>query len=235
MALPLLNTAPKYELTIPSTKEKIRVRPFLVKEQKVLMIAYESQDKRQIIQAILDTVAACAEGVEPSKLTTFDIDYLFTQIRAKSVGEKVDLKINCSECGTGNDIQVVLDEIKIEQGVDSEVIQITDEISVRLKYPSYGDFLKNSKFFESETQSEVIMELMLACIHSIMTEEENILAKDEPREELVKFVDSMTAEQFEKVSTFVQNMPVLNHTVKYDCVSCGENNERVLQGIDDFF
>lgn len=235
MALPLLNSAPKYELTIPSTQNKVRFRPFLVKEQKVLMLAYESQDKRQIIQAILDTIKACVDDVDAKNLTTFDIDYLFTQIRAKSVGEKVELQIPCSECSTPNDVQVNLEDIVIENDGKEQIVQLTDDISVKLKHPSYADFLRNQKFFEIESASGMIMEIMLASIDSIMTEEENIQVKDESREELEAFVDSMTGDQFEKISQFVQNMPVLKHTVNFNCISCGHGNERTLQGIDDFF
>ena len=236
MALPSLNAAPKYELTVPSTKKKIRFRPFLVKEQKILLLAYESQDKKQIIQAIIDTVKSCTDDeINVYDLTTFDVDYIFTQIRAKSVGEKVDLQIACSSCEQANDVQVNLEDIQIECDKESEVIKLTDQVSVKVKYPDYDRFINHSNIFDAQSASEMVMEIIIASIDSIMTEEENIPAVNESKEELVNFVESMNSEQFEKINQFVENMPVMKHEVNFKCISCGEDNTRVLQGIDDFF
>jgi len=236
MALPLLNAAPKYELIVPSTGKKLRYRPFLVKEQKILLLAYESQDKKQIVNAILDTVTACTSGdIDVLDLTTFDVDYIFTQIRSKSVGEKVDLQIACSSCEHLNDVQVNLEDIEIEVEKDSEIIKLNDEISIKMKYPNYNRFMLNSKIFEVTSASEMIIEIVISSIDAIMTEEENLLAKDESREELLSFVESMNAEQFEKISQFVESMPVMKHEINFKCISCGEENTRLLQGIDDFF
>lgn len=236
MALPKLNTAPKYALTIPSTGQEIYYRPFLVKEQKVLLIAYESKDRKQIVKAILDTVEACLESdVSVHSLSTFDVDYLFTQIRAKSVGEKVDLKIKCTHCEHFNDVQVNLEEIEVDQADGNKIVELSDEISVKLQYPNYTQFIKNPKILESESDTETVMEIIISCMESIQTEEENILLKDESREEIVRFLDSMTSAQFEKISSFVQGIPSMKKEVEFPCVSCGETSEVVLQGIDDFF
>ena len=236
MALPKLNSAPKYALTIPSTGQEIYFRPFLVKEQKVLLIAYESKDRRQIVKAILDTVEACVETeIDSRLLTTFDVDYLFTQIRAKSVGEKVDLKVKCTHCEHFNDVQVNLEEIQVPEVEGSRVVELNEEISIKLQYPSYFQFIQNPKILESESDTETVMEVIIACMESIQTEEENILLKDESRDEIVRFLDSMTSEQFEKISTFVQQMPAMKKDIDFTCVSCDETTEVVLQGIDDFF
>jgi ribosomal protein L44E len=221
---------------VPSNGKKIRYRPFLVKEQKILLLAYESQDKKQIINAIIDTVKSCAESnIDVNDLTTFDVDYIFTQIRAKSVGEKVDLQIACTECDQSNDVQINLEDIKIKVDKDSEIVKLTDKISVKLKYPNYNRFMLDSKIFDITSASEMIIEIVISSIDSIMTEEENIMAKDESREELVTFIESMTAEQFEKISRFVEDMPVMKYDVNYTCINCGTENTRTLQGIDDFF
>lgn len=236
MALPQLNSAPKYDLKVPSTGQTIRFRPFLVKEQKVLLIAYETQDRKQVIRAILDTVEACLESdISVHSLSTFDVDYLFTQIRAKSVGEKVDLKIKCTQCEHFNDVQVNLEEIEVGQADGNKTIKLNDEISVKLQYPSYTQFIKNPKILESESDTETVMEVIISCMESIQTEEENILLKDEPREEIVRFLDSMTSEQFEKISSFVQGIPSMKKEVEFACEACGETSNVVLQGIDDFF
>lgn len=235
MPLPKLNTAPKYELTIPSTGEKVRFRPFLVKEQKVLLLAYESKDTRQIVRAILDTVDACIEDVNVYSLATFDIDYLFTQIRAKSVGETSAIVAYCTSCNSENTVTVNFDNIKVETAEKPPVIQITDEISVKMKYPDYHTLVVDGTMFEADTQSKVIMEIIYASIDSIMTEEENIKVSNESKEELVQFIESMTSQQFEKIAEFVNQLPALRHNLEFKCVSCGHDNNKLLQGIEDFF
>lgn len=236
MALPVLSTEPKYEVEIPSNKQRVRFRPFLVKEQKVLLLAYETQDKKQIVQAILDVVASCVvDEINVYSLTTFDIDYLFTQIRGKSVGEKVELVINCNSCETPNDVDVNLEEIKIDVKEATKTVKLTEEVSVKLKFPDYSNLLSNDKFFTAESQSEIIMEVIAACIENIMTENENIIVKNEPREDVIKFIESMNSQQFQMISDFVQNIPAMTHEVSFNCVNCGIGNSQILKGIDDFF
>ena len=235
MALPVLNEVPKYELTIPSTQEKVLFRPFLVKEQKILLLAYESKNRKQIVQAMLDTIGACAQTVDVMKLSTFDVDYIFTQIRAKSVGEKVELNVSCTECNTPNQTTVNLEEIVVDIPDKNMIVPITNEISIKLKYPNYGYYMASSTFFEIETQSEMMTEIVISCLYSVMTEEENISIKDESKEEITKFIESLTSSQFEKISNFVENLPTLKHTIHYNCINCGVENNKELEGLDDFF
>jgi len=235
MALPQLNTTPKYEMIIPSTQKKVRFRPFLVKEQKVLMIAFESKDRRAIIQSILDTIGACVEGVNPQKMTTFDVDYAFTQIRAKSVGETADLSIACSECDTPNEITFNLEEIKLEVEKKNMLVKVTDDISIKMKYPDYDMFIKDPKLMDTDSPTQAVIDLIVSCLESIQSGEENIMIEDEPREEVERFIDSLTATQFEKISEFVMNLPKLTHDLKFKCTKCGHENTRKLEGLDDFF
>ena len=238
MALPVLNASPNYELTIPSTEEKVTFRPFLVKEQKVLLIANETNDKVQIVRAILNVLSSCInEQVDLYNLATFDIDYIFTQIRAKSVGEKVELNFKCSNCEEQNDVQVNLEEVYVDvkkTGKDL-VVKLTEQISVKLKYPDYRTLMGADGIVKAETATDMMMEVILSSIDSIMTEEENIKAQDESREDLMAFVESMTAGQFEKISEFVQDMPSVQKDIEFDCTACGTKNKTVLHGIDDFF
>ena len=235
MALPVLNATPSYELTVPSNKQKLKYRPFLVKEQKVLMLAYESQDKKQVINAMLNTLASCVQDIDITQLTTFDVDYIFTQIRAKSVGENIELKINCSQCNTPNDIEVNLEDIDVNVGEGEKIIKLTDEISVKLKYPSYYNFMNRLGDLESQSETETIMEVVVSCMDSILTDEENISLKDESHQEVMNFIESMNSKQFEMVSEFVQNMPTMTHAFQLKCISCGHEEEKVLRGLDDFF
>lgn len=235
MALPQLNSTPSYRITIPSLGKKTTFRPFLVKEQKALLIAYETQDKTDIVRAITRTIHACIEEPIEETLTTFDVDYLFTQIRAKSVGEVVDLSIKCEECNMANDVSIELDDVKMSQEVQDNIIQLTDDISLKMRYPSYDDFIQNEKLLSTESMTESMMELITVCLDSVLTEEERFSIKDEPREEVINFIDSMTSEQFEMVTDFVQNMPSVSKEVEFTCVSCKHENNRTLRGMDDFF
>jgi len=235
MALPKLNTAPKYELTVPSTKQRLRFRPFLVKEQKVLLIAYESQDRRTIIQAILDTIDACADEIDVKKLTTFDVDYIFTNIRSKSVGEKVKINMTCQSCSMENEIDVDLDNIDIKVDDIDMAIKLNDQISLKMKYPDYGYFLRNESFFENKTAADAIISLVSSCIDSVQTEEENFKIADESFEEVDTFINSLSAEQFAKIQAFIEKLPKLTKDINYNCVKCGTENKTVLEGLDDFF
>lgn len=235
MALPQLNSAPSYRITIPSLGKQTTFRPFLVKEQKALLIAYETQDKTDIVRAITRTIHACIEEPIEETLTTFDVDYLFTQIRAKSVGEVVDLSIKCEECNMANDIAIELDDVKMTQEVQDNIIQLTDDVSLKMRYPSYDDFIQNEKLLNTESMTESMMELITVCLDSVLTEEERFSIKDESREDVVNFIDSMTSDQFERVTEFVQNMPAVSKDIEFTCAGCKHENNRTLRGMDDFF
>ena len=234
MALPSLNATPSYELTVPSTGKKYKFRPFLVKEQKVLMLAYESQDKKQIINAMLSTIASCVDDIDIKTLTTSDVDYIFVQLRAKSVGEKIELSIPCDNCQTKNPLTVDAEKVNVSSTSREKIVELNKEVSVKLKYPTYFDFMTNTDS-ENKSQTETIMDVIISCIDSIMTAEENISAKDESREEVLKFVESMNSKQFEEISDFVQNIPQVEYKADFVCVNCGYEKEIRLQGLDDFF
>lgn len=235
MALPQLNSTPSYRITIPSLGKKTTFRPFLVKEQKALLIAYETQDKTDMVRAITRTIHACIEEPIEETLTTFDVDYLFTQIRAKSVGEVVDLSIKCEECNASNDISIELDDIQMSKETQSDIIELTDEVSLKMRYPSYDDFLSNEKLLDTESMTESLMELIMVCLDSVLTEEERFSIKDESKEDVINFIDSMTSDQFERVTEFVQNMPAISKDIEFTCISCKHENKRTLQGMEDFF
>ncbi len=236
MALPRLNENSQYELTIPSKKQIVQYRPFLVKEQKVLLIAYESQDRRQILNAMLNTIEACLkEPLNVKALSTFDVDYMFTQIRAKSVGETSDILIGCTECETQNEVKINLEEIKIDVGENNNLIELTDKISVRMRFPNYDYFISNDVLMGESTQSEQLMALVVSCIDAVETEDERISMQDESNEEIMGFLDSLTTDQFDKIAQFTLDLPKLEHEVAFKCKDCGTDNKRILRGIDDFF
>jgi hypothetical protein len=236
MALPLINEVPKYELIVPSMKKKVRFRPFLVKEQKVLMIAFESKDPKQIMHTMIDCVGTCVEGVDPYKLATFDVDYMFTQIRSKSVGESTDIIGICTECGTENTVKVDLTKIQVEDSkVADTLIQLTPTLSLRMKYPTYEDIEKTTVLSENASATEVLFNTIYSCLDSLMTEEDVIPFKDESREEIERFIDSLTNAQLEKIMEFIDAIPKIIHEVPFKCVSCAHENILRLEGLQDFF
>jgi len=238
MPLPKLNNVPLYSMKIPSTGQEIKYRPFLVKEQKVLMIASESEDKKQILSAMLKTISNCVEDdINVGNLATFDVDYMFTQIRAKAVGESAELSLQCSSCEKFTDFKVELNAIEPPSGIDTNiVIDITSDIKVKMKYPSYNTIISNEKINNNDMgNSDFLVEFVLACIESVMTPEENIMMRDEPIEDRNAFIESLTSEQFESLGKFISNIPKLVHEVKVNCEHCSHLNVKSLEGIDDFF
>ena len=235
MALPKLNEAPSYAVTVPSSGQETTFRPFLVKEQKALMIAYETQERPDIIRAIVRTIHSCVEEPISSKLTTFDVDYLFTKIRSKSVGEKANLIVTCEECESENEVEVDLDGISVDGEIRREAIEITEDVSLVMKYPTYDDLLANTNLLGVSTRTEELLELIVSCMESVISNDEKIDLMDETRETVLEFVESMTNDQFDKVVGFVNEAPTIKQDVTFKCVSCGHDNVRELKGIDDFF
>jgi len=235
MALPKLNSAPTYEMKIPSTGKSVVYRPFLVKEQKNLLIAFEAQNRQDLVRAVIRTIEACVEGTIEGSLTTFDVDYMFTKIRAKSVGETADILVPCEECDTNNEITVELDKVEVNGEIPEMLIPINDEVTVKMKFPTYEEFLSNQTLLDSTSATEALLQLIVTCLDSVLTEEERFAIKDEPQEEIVTFLESMTTEQFGKVSAFAASIPALTQDLEFACESCDHTNKKTLKGLDDFF
>lgn len=236
MALPKLNEVPNYELVIPSSGETIFYRPFLVKEQKVLLMALETQDEKQMLRSITDTVQACVSNkINFNKLATFDVEYIFTQIRSKSVGESSTVNLTCGQCGESNEVAIDLNDIKINLNDQSKIIKLNEKYTLVMKYPNYASVVANSDNTQDDTLTEVIFETIIMCMDELRTEDDIIKLADEPREELETFLDGLNSVQLENIMNFVNNLPRLEHTVEYKCESCEHENKITLQGIQDFF
>ena len=237
MALPKFNDTPSYEMNIPSTGTKIKYRPFLVKEQKVLLIAFESQDEKQILEAMINTIRSCiVDSISINKLTTFDIEYMFIQIRTKSVGEKADLVLPCPKCESDCETSVKLDDIKVE-GINNDIplIKINDEYSLKLRYPKYVDVLEKTVKQKNDSFIERLYILIRTCLDSLQSNEERFPFDDETEEEIESFLDSLPGHVFDEIMKFAKDLPTLKHDLKYHCESCNEDHSRTLQGIADFF
>lgn len=238
MALPVINQHPKYSVKVPSTGKTITYRPFLVKEQKILLVAMESQDPKMILQSITDTISSCViSPLNIESLATFDVEYIFTQIRAKSVGEVANLTIKCSDCATPNPVEINLDEIKVElENQAPNKVKLTDQYSLTLKYPTYTDLAKKEELLRIEGNTTgVLMELSKMALDKLLTEDETISFADSTSKEVDDFIDNLTEDQYKQILDFIQNVPTLSHKVNFDCISCKKPNEYKLQGIHDFF
>ena len=235
MALPKLNESPKYSLTIPSTRQEVRFRPYLVKEEKVLMIAMESEDQSKIFNAIADTIEACIEEpIAKNKLTTFDIEYMFVQIRSKSVGESIDLDLPCNKCETPNAINIKLDDVKVDIPEIENIIKINDDISIQMQWPSFA-IIADKELLENNSGTEQTFRMVAKCIDAVLTEDERITFKDESYADQMAFIESLSSQQFNEIRKFIELLPTMEHKVNFNCVSCGEENEITLRGMSDFF
>lgn len=237
MGLPKLNT-PTYELTVPSTSKTVSYRPYLVKEEKILMLALESGDERQMIRAIRDVISACTnDEIDMSRIAMSDMEYIFTQLRSKSVGETVQIGMKCSECEASNETELNLENVRVVRPEDiSDTIELTDTIGVKMKYPSVEKVL-NSTNGNNENVSTVdrIFDLLIDCIDSIYSGDELFDASAQPRKEITEFIESLNAEQFTRVRRFVENIPTAQIGVSFKCKECGHNNDTVLRGLANFF
>lgn len=233
MALPKINGTPKYDMTIPSTKETVRFRPFLVKEEKVLMMAMESNDNNQMLNSIVDTLDACVEdGVNKAKLTTFDVEYMFTKLRAKSVGETSKVGVKCTHCEEQNEVSINVEDIKVDVPEVDHMIDLGNDIKIETRWPCYSDIIKLNPEGNSTDQVFAILRASLSAVH---TNDERIDLKDETEKEVQDFIESMNRTQFEMLQKFIEDMPKLSHDVKFKCSSCEKDNNLLLEGMQSFF
>ena len=238
MPLPKVST-PTYELVIPSLKKKIKYRPFLVKEEKILIIAMESEDQKQITNAVKDVISNCiiTRGVKVDQLATFDIEYLFLNIRGKSVGETADVLITCPDDGkTQVPHSVNLDDIQVEVSNDhSRDIKLDDDLTVRMKYPSMNEFIKNNFSASTDITVDDTFNVITACIEQVYNEEESWAASDCTKKELKEFIEQLSSKQFKLIENFFNTMPRLKHVIKVTNPNTGVENEIVLEGLTSFF
>jgi len=238
MALPKLD-APTYELTVPSTGTKIPYRPYLVKEEKILMMAMESNDTNQMMTAVKDVIRSCTfvDGsvLDVNTLAMFDIEYIFTQLRAKSVGETATIKVKCEECEESNEVDIDLQKVRVDvPQSDSTVIKLTDTIGVSLRYPSV-DTMMRAQADESKSDVDRVFDLITACIDSIYSGDQIFDASEQTEQELRDFIESLNTKQFNEVREFIEGIPSAAITVKFKCMSCSHDNEFDVKGLGNFF
>ena len=238
MPLPKIAT-PTYELELPSTEETIKFRPFLVKEEKLLVLALESEDTKQITTAIKNVIKNCilTKGVKVETLPTFDIEYLFLNIRGKSVGEVLDVNIICPDDGeTEVEVKIDLDEIKVKKNDDhKKQIKLDDSIMMEMKYPSLEQFVKNNFDLNDKNAMDQSFELIASCIDKIYSEDEVWATEDCTKKELNEFLEQMNSSQFKDIEKFFETMPKLSHELKVKNPKTKKESEVVLEGLASFF
>ena len=239
MPLPKIST-PIYELELPSTGKTIKYRPFLVKEEKVLVIALESEDTKQITNAIKAVLRSCilTKGIKVENLPTFDIEYLFLNIRGKSVGEELDVTLICPDDEeTQVPVVINLDDIEIQKSEEhTNKVQLDDNLMMELRYPSLDQFIKsNFDFSDSGNQMDQSFALIASCIDKIYNEEEVWATADCTKKEVNEFLESMNSSQFKEIEKFFDTMPKLKHEIKVTNPNTGVESDVVLEGLASFF
>lgn len=240
MAIPIIAT-PTYELTVPSTKKVIKYRPFLVKEEKLLLLAMESKDAKQIQSTSKEVIKNCTFGeIDVEISPPFDIEYILLQLRIRSVGEKVNTRLKCQKCETSNAVEIDLQSINVTNPDNhNNTIKLTDTMGVVMKYPSLGNeelFSMREEDKENAVKSaEMSMKMICSCIEAIFDGDKVYQAKNFSKTEVMEFVENLSQVMFQKLISFFQNMPAIKHDVNLKCEKCGYENEYTLRGIQDFF
>lgn len=234
MSLPII-TSPKYTLEIPSTGAVVEYRPFLVKEEKILLIAQESQDQSQIMNAIKDVIKACTYGkVDPDQLASYDLEYVFIKLRAKSVGEISTVGIKCKECESSNTVDIDLDKIAVSSKLPDTRIKLTDTVGVNMKAMSMRDLTRIASK-KNTTSADQMIDSVIACIESIYDDSTIYLKENSTRAELEAFIGSLSRAQMQKIEGFIMNLPKVEHTVEFKCNKCKCDNEHTISGVQSFF
>ena len=238
MPLPKIAT-PTYELELPSTGKSIKYRPFLVKEEKGLVIALEREDTKQITNAIKAVLKNCVltKGIKVENLPTFDIEFLFLNIRGKSVGEEIEVNIVCPDDGETNvPVFIDLDSIQVNKDDDhTNQIKLDDDLMMEMKYPSLYQFIKNNFDFDEKNAMDQSFDLIATCIDKIYNEDEVWATADCTKKEVKEFLESMNSSQFKEIEKFFETMPKLKHTIEVTNPNTKVTSEVVLEGLASFF
>ena len=238
MPLPKIST-PTYELVLPSTGKKVKYRPFLVREEKILILALESENTKQITTAIKSILKECisTRGVKVDDLPTFDIEYLFLNIRGKSVGEALDLMVTCPDDGeTQVPVKIFIDEIQVQKDSEhTQDIKLDDTLTLRMKYPSLNEFIQNNFDFNEDDSVDASFNIISSCIDQVYNEDESWAASDCTKKELKEWIETLNTNQFKEVESFFTTMPKLSHTVKVKNPKTKVESDITLEGLTSFF
>lgn len=235
MALPLLNT-PEFETTVPSSQQRIKFRPFLVKEEKILFMALQGGDTREMTNAVQNIIGACvlSDNFDASKLAMYDVEYLFLKLRGKSVGESIDLKVrhsnSDSECTHATEVSIDIDNIEIKFPEDySDKIELTDTVGIQMKHPG----IRHSSLAEGDLDFDSVLKLISDCVVCIY-DHENVYDSF-TSDEIKQFIEGLNQQQFGKIQKFFKDIPKLSHKIAWKCPKCGEEDNVTVEGLNNFF
>jgi hypothetical protein len=234
MSFPIKMNIPQYTFTVPSTKDKVQFRPFLVGEQKSMMLSLATEDTDTIVDSIKMLINTCSNGkIDANKLAPFDLEYLFLQLRARSIGETVNLSAACGKCdGTINfKLDISQSEVDFSNTIDKK-IQLTDDIGVEMRYPTLAE---NIKLNAEDVKEDVLMNTTIDCIVSVWNSEDYVTTSEYPRETVIEFINTLTVPQFEKLTTFLLYVPTVKFIKKMPCPSCRTENTIRVEGLENFF
>ena len=235
MALPQVNSS-RYSTKLPSTGIDIEYRPYLVKEEKIMMVALESKDNKQIVKAMKDVANACIHSdIDIDKLTSFDLEWVFLKLRAKSVGESADVKLKCSEegCDGMTDVSINLEELEMDDYDSNRILQLNDKIGIQMLYPSVSLM---EKYDEEKLKSvDGAFDMIVDCMETIYDNEDVYVVKDEERKEVLNFLEALTSSQFKILADWLQQIPAVKKNVEWCCNKCEADNSLELRGLQSFF
>jgi hypothetical protein len=237
VALPILNNESLHELTVPSTGKTHNYRPYLVKEEKILLQAKESNDDKLMMRSLTKLIESCVEDINTNELTTFDVEYIFLILRGKSSGEIIKVGYNCIHCEAANDVEVNLANIKIanENGASTATIQLTPDITLDLGYVKYNKMLNEMSHKNKKDETAEVFKLVKNSIISVNTEEERAIFADEAAQDQDAFLDSLSSAQFQKITEFITNGPAVLYEDDITCTSCKKEFKIELRGMASFF
>lgn len=236
ISLPKIET-PTYTLKVPSTEESIEYRPYLVSEEKILMLAMESKSTSEIFRSIKKIISKCTfEKMNVDQLTTFDVEYIFLNLRARSVGEIVNLNLKCEECGAKNEVEINLNEVQViwPEGSKDNKFLLNEKIGVEMRWPRLQDTISVNPKNESDEMNEGLR-IIAKCIKTIYDEDNVYSTDDYSDKEILSFIESLNHSQIEKIQNFLSNIPVVEAKVEFDCLNCRHHNEIVVRGLNNFF
>jgi len=236
MSLPQINT-PVHELTIPSSGKKIKYRPFVVREEKILLLALESEDQREITDAIVQIIGNCIQTkIDLDSLSTFDVEYIFLNVRAKSVGEVLEFAVTCPDDGeTQVEVEINIDDIKVHKETEhSDVIDLENGYFIKMKYPTMK-YIMEKKPNDEQSLVDSTFEYAVECIETIYNDEETWEAADSTKKEIGEFVENLNSKQYQKIQSFFATMPKLKHTFKVKNPKTKVESDVTLEGLANFF
>lgn len=238
MALPM-NTTPVYNMTIPSTGTQVKFHPFLVKQEKNLMLAMQSESEDVMVDTLKGIISDCiVDDIDPDSLATFDIEYVFAQLRAKSVGEVIDLIVKCDTCEEDTakvKMAINIDDINVNIPEDhNKKIELWDGVGVIMKYPSFN-IVKKLKDDPAKMSADDMFDIVIECMSMIYDSEQTYPIKEQSKEEVNSFLDNLTNDQFQKIQGFFETMPKLSHKIEWDCPVCQKHHKKSMEGLQSFF